>query len=764
MSIQDVRQNPQDTSNFYLSNSYRAILDPNILSSLPASPPPFSPPKYAILVNTLWFLSLVISLTCALLATLLQQWARRYLKVTQTRYRPHKRARIRAFFFEGVENCLLPLAVEALPTLLHISLFLFFAGSVVFLWNVNLTIFAFVLSWVSFCTTLYLCITFIPIFRHDSPYLTPLSCLAWQIVTAIPFLTFRALRGLTYLDRFTIDVYDRFRCLEEKYRNLLMLGMQKAAEQTALNSPSEIDTRALLWTFDCLDEDQELERFFSGLPSFCSSEFSNPLPSLTLEQKEALSTALIGLFDRTFSSALRPSVQNRRAIICAKAVNPAHIPDAFSVLDMMLSKCQYSGPLATEIVRIVTGWGNCVDQDANLDAQATISMIVARVQPRDDSWFTLASKTLVISEATLRSYDAHGESLSFAILIHVVRQQFSHFWKMYRSDVRFWKVLEAASTLKVQDTLPELRHDFCELWNQIVGEVRKKEDQPMAFYILGRIRNVFLSLHQQTEFAPPIRFSSFTGDQDDILYDPFLYPLCNISRNHPNSTPHIHDDDVFIPYGPSNTAPVPSFPASSPDRPTVSAHASIRVDETLTNALLLDDSHNTMSHPVSSQRVHQITSESGPIPLTSPSLNQITTLATRGMVDISASTMRLSPPGSLALTPSPTPKALNSSADPIAAEHTVVTGAGSDVANIALTPPTPDIDMHAGLLLTSDPHTTGSDHASLPESHAPIVASAAPPGPSHSRLSAYPDPAVAAEGEGRPKAVLREKIDTLHPF
>ncbi|KAN0140347.1 hypothetical protein V8E53_001556, partial [Lactarius tabidus] len=185
VSIQDVQRNPQDTSNFYLSNIYRTILEPNISSSLPASPPPFSPPNYAVLVNTLWFLSLVISLTCALLATLLQQWARRYLKVAHTRHRPHKRARIRAFFAEGVENCFLPLAVEALPTLLHISLFLFFAGSVVFLWHVNLTIFKFVLSWVSICTALYGCITFIPIFRHDSPYLTPLSFLAWHIVTAI---------------------------------------------------------------------------------------------------------------------------------------------------------------------------------------------------------------------------------------------------------------------------------------------------------------------------------------------------------------------------------------------------------------------------------------------------------------------------------------------------------------------------------------------------------------------------------------------------
>ncbi|KAH9057260.1 hypothetical protein EDB87DRAFT_1812171, partial [Lactarius vividus] len=140
VSIQDIRPNPQDTSNFYLANIYQTLADPNgsnISSSIPASPPQFNPPDYAVWVNTLWFLSLVISITCALLATLIQQWARRYLKVTQPRYSPHKRARIRAFFFEGVDKFLLPWAVEALPTLLHLSLFLFFAGISVFLWNIN---------------------------------------------------------------------------------------------------------------------------------------------------------------------------------------------------------------------------------------------------------------------------------------------------------------------------------------------------------------------------------------------------------------------------------------------------------------------------------------------------------------------------------------------------------------------------------------------------------------------------------------------------
>ncbi|KAN0140384.1 hypothetical protein V8E53_001593 [Lactarius tabidus] len=239
VSIQDLQQNPQDISNFYLANMYQATINPNSSCSLPASPPPFTPPNYAVWVNALWFMSLVISITCALLATLLQQWARRYLKVTQPRYSPHKRARIRAFFAEGVDKFLLPWAVEALPTMLHLSLFLFFAGLAVFLWNVNLTVFKLVLSWIGLCTSLYGCITFIPVFRHDSPYHTPLSLLVWHFITGISFLTFRTLSRITssfYF--FSYETDERLRHLAKRYGKWLVQGMRKTAEESTFNSPS----------------------------------------------------------------------------------------------------------------------------------------------------------------------------------------------------------------------------------------------------------------------------------------------------------------------------------------------------------------------------------------------------------------------------------------------------------------------------------------------------------------------------------------------
>ncbi len=506
-------------------------------------------------------MSLVISITCALLATLLQQWARRYLKVTQPRYSLHKRARIRAFFAEGVEKFLLPRVVEALPTLLHVSLFLFFSGLVVFLCNVNLTIFKLVRSWVGVCTALYGCITLMPIFRHDSPYHTPLSSPAWHIVIGISIVTIWVLQlfifstfccfpcfcfGRFSLRRFAFEASSRFYSLQKRYRELLMQGMQKTVEETALNSPSEIDARAFMWTFDCLDEDHELERFFSGLPGFRSSNvIDDPLPSLDGEQQRKLSTALMELFDRTFSSNLLPeSVKNWRAIICVRALDPELFPDEYQrVMGSIMFEDKCRGLQTSKSGCIMRGWGSGGNRGAALVTQAIVTNIIAWVQRCDDSWFILASKELGVPEAVLRDYAAHGDSLSLAILIHITRQQFIHFQKPFWPQSAISFVLGAVSNLDVEMTSPELQHEFCALWNQIALKAQNDNDYTIVWDILRRIRNVYITLHQGTNSAPPL-FSASTGDEVNIVLGPSLYPLCKIVDHDPDWAPHIRNDST----------------------------------------------------------------------------------------------------------------------------------------------------------------------------------------------------------------------------
>jgi hypothetical protein len=232
VSVQDLKPNSQDISAFYLASIYQILADSNgsqilIPPTLPNPSTPFSPPTSAVWINSLWFLSLVISLTGALLATLLQQWARRYMKVTQTRYSPHKRARIRAFFAEGVEKIHLPSAVEALPALLHLSLFLFFAGLAVFIFNINHTVFKVTISWVGFCTGIYMCITLMPTFRHDSPYYAPLSSLAWYLYAGTLCGVFTIFTWVPLHDCIGYSAWIRASRLCGSYLQRILRGMEK---------------------------------------------------------------------------------------------------------------------------------------------------------------------------------------------------------------------------------------------------------------------------------------------------------------------------------------------------------------------------------------------------------------------------------------------------------------------------------------------------------------------------------------------------------
>jgi hypothetical protein len=556
-------------------------------------------------------MSLVISITCALLATLLQQWARRYLKVTQTHYSLHKRARIRSFFAEGVEDSLLPWVVEALPTLLHASLILFFAGLVVFLWNVNLTIFKFVLSWVGVCTALYGCITLIPIFRHDSPYRTPLTPLARPVITAITLVFW-----VLYICFIWPFVCCHFCCsrhgpfrIFSSLPNWLGQVLERTLltpEKAALRVSLEIDTRALMWTFGRLDEDHELELFFSGLPGFQNSKMvREPLCSLDDEQKPRLLIAMIGFLDRTFSSNLLPDqVKRRRADICANAIDLVHTPKAFPEIVRRLASEDWDGygPVqSSEVVDFVRRWNGHMCEYSTLD-QAIFSVVVARVQQHDDSWFILASDELGISETVLRSHAACGDdTLSLAILIYVTRQQFIHLQNPFWPSDTISDVLLAASKFNVQDTLPALQHEFCALWNQIVCKAQNDDDWGIADRVLRPICQIYVALHHHTDSAPT-RFSAATNNEDVVLGNPTSHPVCDVPD-------HILDDSA------STTFPLTvrhdnavqpvlaAAPSASPVASPFPFVAPFRIDESLMTVRPLDNPHPT-HHTVDSLCIH----------------------------------------------------------------------------------------------------------------------------------------------------------------
>ena len=498
VSVQDLKQSSQDISAFYLASIYQILADSNgsqvlIPPTLPNPTTPFSPPTSAVWVNSLWFLSLVISLTCALLATFLQQWARRYMRVTQTRYSPHKRARIRAFFAEGVEKLHLPWAVEALPALLHLSLFLFFAGLAVFLFNINHTVFNVAISWVGFCTGMYVCITLIPIFRHDSPYYAPLSSSAWYLYTGIRFTVFRILWWAANRCNMRASIRERAFVLWSTYRDQALRGIRKEFEETAHGAPSEIDGRALMWTYESLDEDHELEQFFSGIPGFCSSKVvDNAQSSLDNLRGETMALGLSGFLERTWSSnLLSETIKIRRLVICVRAIDAAHLSDAARETFNRIFRTQTALLESVELGHTLISRSNNDDQEADLLAEGMIACVIARAPQRNDRWFSLTMHHLGISEHVLRDYLDHGDSVLLANLIHFTRLFVHNFlnanWETFPVYRIIWLLRYKCN---LQNTLPELQYQFCYLWYKIVRQGRVTY-HPLFLDHIHSIHNAF---------------------------------------------------------------------------------------------------------------------------------------------------------------------------------------------------------------------------------------------------------------------------------
>ena len=314
--------------------------------------------------------------------------------------------------------------------------------------------------------------------------------------------------------------------------------IQMTPEKATLKSSSEIDTHALMWMFDSLDKDHELDRFFSEIPGFHNSKvLKQPLHSLDDQQKLRLLEAVIRLLDHTFSSNLLPDqVKRRRADICDNAMKLLDTPNAFqTIIRRLASEAEYGPVQSLKMVDVVRRWGDLKGEYSTLD-QVVFSIIVARVQQRDDSWFILASDQLGIPETVLQSHAAHGDNLSFAILIYVTRKQFNHFWDSAWPSYWISDVLGAVSKFNVEDTSPELQHEFCALWNQVVLQAQDDSIGNFSKCILKPIRHLYIHLHQGTDCAPTL-FSASTSENNDILDEPYSYPVCNVTHQQNHTSP-----------------------------------------------------------------------------------------------------------------------------------------------------------------------------------------------------------------------------------
>ncbi|KAJ7153342.1 hypothetical protein C8R46DRAFT_961697 [Mycena filopes] len=210
------------------------------ISFVSPAPPVFNASPSSLVCNVLWFLSLTLSLTCALLATLVEQWAREFLHKTEKRPSPVRRARVFAFLYFGVRRFGLHFVVDLIPLLLHIALVLFLAGLVAFLSPINQVLMGLIGASLALFLMLYAMMTILPLVRLDCPYRTPFSSVAWNILQ-------RTRRHFRFSPSSTSNITD-------------------AVVDMALADSAKRDQLALKWTLDSLTDDVELLPFLEAIP------------------------------------------------------------------------------------------------------------------------------------------------------------------------------------------------------------------------------------------------------------------------------------------------------------------------------------------------------------------------------------------------------------------------------------------------------------------------------------------------------------------
>ncbi|KAH9012244.1 hypothetical protein EDB83DRAFT_335759 [Lactarius deliciosus] len=249
----------------------------------------------------------------------MQQWARRYLQLAQSQTALHKRARTRAYLFEGVQTFRLSQAVEAVPAVLHVSVFLFFAGLVDFLFSIDGVVAHAMFGVVVFFGAIYLLLTFLPNVRPNCPYRTPFSrdALKWLLFspTAPVLLALAGMNQLVHNERFA-QVHMRFHIFVQS--SLWSISDAIRAHQ------KEIEWRALLWTTATVDDDDEIEAFVEGIPGYVMSGTSKGaltiVEDLIHSQRPSpfgrhLERLLMTCIPEGYRSASE-LVRRRRSIIC----------------------------------------------------------------------------------------------------------------------------------------------------------------------------------------------------------------------------------------------------------------------------------------------------------------------------------------------------------------------------------------------------------------------------------------------------------------
>ena len=180
-SYQWLSQGPEDTAVMLLAeisaklngNAQARGLEESLI--LATGTVPFSAPLSAIVINSLWFVSLVAALSSAFIGILVKQWLREYMRPISIA--PIDALSLRQLHYQALKDWGVVEIISFLPLLLQYSLALFLVGLLYFLWTLHNVVAAILTAVVAVVFVFYAATTVLPAFRSSCPYKSPQSWL-----------------------------------------------------------------------------------------------------------------------------------------------------------------------------------------------------------------------------------------------------------------------------------------------------------------------------------------------------------------------------------------------------------------------------------------------------------------------------------------------------------------------------------------------------------------------------------------------------------
>jgi hypothetical protein len=274
----------------------------------------FTPARRDVILNILWFASLGLTLTTALITGLIKQWLHYYLADASGSAKA--RACTRQFRSTGLAAWGVSPIIEFLPVLMNISLLLFFVGLILFCQRLSgaegITAVIIALTCISFA--FYLGSSILSVLYSQCPYKSSLSTMfnfSFRVLRYLFFLIFMFVSPLFVRTALATYVlwYSYPRCLPAHVKMALAESEDLSSRDRHRYNLSPMDSvikilhklSSIRYAESTAISHQQLPLQFQAIASMVINSSNSTVPDIALQ-------ALAGLHKYTFSEASLPNI------------------------------------------------------------------------------------------------------------------------------------------------------------------------------------------------------------------------------------------------------------------------------------------------------------------------------------------------------------------------------------------------------------------------------------------------------------------------